>query len=108
MQLQSSVDELQLELGNTKEAADRHLKTVNDKMHTVNEYSSMIENLKTENLSLRNDVSLLKSKVDNYSETSKREYQNLSTILTSNKQDIGDKDEEINKLRILLDTKTLE
>lgn len=65
MKLQSELDEVNLELSNAKNSIKHHESVLNEKLKAKNDTSKEIEDLKSENLALRNDISLLKNKLNN-------------------------------------------
>lgn len=64
--------------------------------------------MKTENLALRNDISLIKSKLDNTCQASNQEIENMNEILTSKKNVLGEKEQELSRVKMELDSRNLE
>jgi len=64
--------------------------------------------LKTENLALRNDISLIKSKLENTSNTSNKEIDSMNEILASKKNVLGEKEQELSRVKMELDSRNLE
>lgn len=64
--------------------------------------------MKTENLALRNDISLIKSKLDNTSQATNQEIENMNEILTSKKNILGEKEQELSRVKMELDSRNLE
>ena len=57
---------------------------------------------------MRNDISLIKSKLDNTSHTSQQEIDNINEILTIKKNVLGEKEHELSRVKMELDSKNLE
>jgi len=65
MKLQSELDEVKLQLSNAHNDVRQQEKMLNDKFKSTNNSNKELDELKSENLALRNDISLLKNKINN-------------------------------------------
>lgn len=108
MKLQSELDECNMELSNARNSVVNHELALNDRIKHVDEQNKTIQTLKTENLALRNDISLIKSKLENTSNTTTKEIDSMNEILASKKNVLGEKEQELSRVKMELDSRNLE
>jgi predicted unusual protein kinase regulating ubiquinone biosynthesis (AarF/ABC1/UbiB family) len=94
MKLQSELDEVKLQLSNAHNDVRQQEKVLNDKFKSTNNSNKELDELKSENLALRNDISLLKNKINNHSETSQKELEDINNILTIKKKNLSEKEQD--------------
>ena len=94
MKLQSELDEVKLQLSNAHNDVRQQEKVFNDKFKSTNNSNKELDELKSENLALRNDISLLKNKINNHSETSQKELEDINNILTIKKKNLSEKEQD--------------
>jgi predicted unusual protein kinase regulating ubiquinone biosynthesis (AarF/ABC1/UbiB family) len=94
MKLQSELDEVKMQLSNAHNDVRQQEKVLNDKFKSTNNSNKELDELKSENLALRNDISLLKNKINNHSETSQKELEDINNILTIKKKNLSEKEQD--------------
>jgi peptidoglycan hydrolase CwlO-like protein len=65
MKLQSELNEVKLQLSNAHNYVRQQEKMLNEKFKSTNNNNKELDELKSENLAFRNDISLLKNKINN-------------------------------------------
>lgn len=65
MKLQSELEEVKLELSNAQNAVKISEQEMDKRLKAKGDVSKEMEDLRGENLALRNDISLLKNKMNN-------------------------------------------
>lgn len=94
MKLQSELDDVKLQLLNKENDVRQQEKMLNDKFKGKENWNKELDELKSENLALRNDISLLKNKINNHSETSQKELEDINNILTIKKKNLSEKEQD--------------